>query len=182
MIRLFTALELPGEVRSALASWGARVAGQEPAVRLVPILSLHVTLVFLGQQEEDVVPEIADAVRGAALPIGPLSVLRPAWLPPRRPGVLVADLEEEAGDDRLGALQANLVAALAPWHEPETRGFRPHVTVARVRRTQRIQPGLELPAPPALRFVPSALVLYRSQLGPAGSTYEPLASVRLRDA
>ncbi|MCW2968292.1 MAG: thpR, partial [Solirubrobacteraceae bacterium] len=115
-MRLFAALELPGDVRAALAAWGARAGGREPAVRLVSGESLHVTLVFLGEQAEKDMPAIAAAVVGAAVPLGPLRVTGSAWLPPRRPGVLVADL---APHERLTAMQAALVTALAPWHEPE---------------------------------------------------------------
>ena len=175
MTRLFAALELPGEVRAALAAWGARAAGPEPAIRLVAGDALHVTLVFLGERAPEEVAAIAAAVVGAVRPLDPLRVAGAAWLPPRRPGVLVADLEAAAG---LMALQAALVGALAPWHEPERRGFRPHVTVARVRRNGSIA-RRDVLAPPALHFAPTALVLYRSHLGPGGSSYEAVASAPL---
>lgn len=180
-VRLFAALELPGGARAALASWGARVAGRQPAVRLVPVASLHVTLVFLGAQPAGEVPPIAAAVAGAVRPLGPLEITRAAWLPPRRPGVLVADLAGSGDGAALAALQADLVAALTPWHEPEARDFRPHVTVARVRRGERIATTAEhVAAPPALSFAPRALVLYRSHLeGEGGPRYEAVARAAL---
>lgn len=175
-VRLFAALELPGEVRAALASWGARVAAREPAVRLVSTEALHVTLVFLGAQPESELEAIGQAVASEARPLDPLAVSAAAWLPPRRPGVLVADLVEDG--DRLSELQAGLTAALAPWHEPEDRGYRPHVTVARVRRGQRIAVR-DVPAPPRLIFDAAALVFYRSLATPEGSRYEAVARTRL---
>ena len=174
--RLFAALELPGYARAALASWAARVSGQEPAVRLVPVESLHVTLVFLGSQAAEQVEAIGEAVLATSGPLEPLRVAQAAWLPPRRPGVLVADL---AAQEDLMALQARVVDGLRPWHEPETRGFRPHVTVARVRRGAQIARGQPLAEPPKLAFAPSALVLYRSHTGSGGSRYEALSSVPL---
>ena len=175
-VRLFAALELPGEARAALASWAARVAGREPAVRLVPVASLHVTLVFLGAQPVGEVAAIAEAVTASARPLGPLEISRAAWLPPRRPGVLVADLAEAGGAGALTALQSGLAEALTPWHEPEARGFRPHVTVARVRRGPRIAASARVADPPALSFPPSGLVLYRSLLGGEdGPVYEAVA-------
>jgi 2'-5' RNA ligase len=173
-VRLFAALELPGEVRAALSSWAARVSAREPAVRLVSHESLHVTLVFLGAQPEASLEAIGRAVVGEGRRLDPLAVSEAAWLPRGRPGVLVADLIEDG--DALAVLQADLVRALAPWHEPEDRGFRPHVTVARVRRGQRIALR-DVPAPPRLIFEARALVLYRSHTGPGGSTYEPLARI-----
>ena len=123
-VRLFAALELPGEARAALASWAARVAGRQPAVRLVPVASLHVTLVFLGAQAVGDVAAIARAVTASARPLGPLEISRAAWLPARRPGVLVADLAEAPGASALARLQSGLVEALTPWYEPEAREFR----------------------------------------------------------
>lgn len=174
-VRLFAALELPDEARLPLAAWAAALAG-DPALRLVAPESLHVTLVFLGWQAEDDVDAIAAAVTGAARPLGELSVRGAAWLPsPRRPGVLAADL---AAPSELAELHADLVAALLPWHEPETRPLRAHVTVARVRRGARLR-SRAVPAPPALRFAASALVLHRSHLGAGGSRYEPVARAAL---
>jgi len=175
-LRLFAALELPGEVRAALASWGARVSAREPAVRLVPADALHVTLVFLGEQPESALVAIGRAVVSEARSLGPLRVSAAAWLPPRRPGVLIADLVEEG--DRLAKLQTNLSVALSPWHEPETRDYRPHVTVARVRRGERISLK-QVAAPPRLVFEARALTLYRSFAERGGSRYEAVARIPL---
>lgn len=138
--------------------------------------ALHVTLVFLGSQTEADVEDIAQAVVEQARPLDPLAVLRAAWLPPRRPGVLVCDLIEDGS--RLFDMHAGLVEALAPWHEPEERTFRPHVTVARVRRGERVAVR-EVAEPPRLIFDAAALVLYRSHTGPGGSRYEALARAPL---
>lgn len=174
--RLFAALELPGEARSALASWAARVSVREPAVRLVSTEALHVTLVFLGSQPEEQVAEIAEVVASEARALSPLGVAGAAWLPERRPGVLVADLVED--DSRLAGLQHDLAVALSPWREPEVRAFRPHVTVARVRRGERLA-RREVAAPPRLVLEAEAVVLYRSHPGPKGSRYEALARAAL---
>ena len=160
-------------MRAALASWAARVSAREPAVRLVSTESLHVTLVFLGEQPDDQAEAIGRAVAGEARPLDPLAVRDAAWLPKRRPGVLVADLIEDGS--RLAGLQSDLADALAPWHEPEPRDFRPHVTVARVRRGERPRLGA-VADPPRLIFDPTALVLYRSH---PGSVYEPVTRVTL---
>jgi 2'-5' RNA ligase len=85
--------------------------------------------------------------------------------------VLVADL---APEPTVMQLQADLVSALGAFHEPETRPFRPHVTVARVRRGARLR-GRDVPPAPRLRFVPVGVVLYRSHLGRGGAVYEAVA-------
>jgi len=169
--RLFAALELPEDVRAALHAWGTDVGAKEPVLRVLEPDALHVTLVFLGWQPNDVVDEIGAAVRAAARPLPELSVSGAAWLPPRRPGVLVADLTPSFSVEEL---QGDLVDGLTAYHEPETRPFRPHVTVARVPRGKRLR-AREIDEPPALRFHPAGVVLYRSQLGRGGARYEVVA-------
>jgi 2'-5' RNA ligase len=174
-VRLFVAATLPDDVRPALAVW--RPA--DPALRAVDDAGLHVTLCFLGWVDEARVEAVGAAATACAAPVGELAVREGLWLPPRRPRVLAVALDDP--DGRLAAVQAAVVAAMVvvAGHEPETRPFLAHVTVARVRRGQRAPRG-ELAPAPVLRFAPPALTLYRSHLGRAGARYEPLASASLR--
>lgn len=169
-VRLFAALELPADVRAALHGWAVEVGGREPVLRILAPEALHVTLVFLGWQSDDVVDEIGAAVRAAARPLPQLAVTGAAWLPPRRPGVLVADLKPSFSLDEM---QGELLDGLTAYHEPETRPFRPHVTVARVPRGKRVGER-EVVAPPTVVFHSAGLVLYRSRLGRGGATYEAI--------
>jgi 2'-5' RNA ligase len=172
-MRLFVALELPAAVRTALAAWAAAAA--PAAMRRAPAENLHVTLAFLGARAPADAEAAGALLEGLARPLGSLAVEGPLWLPPRRPGVLAVALW--AGP-ALAELHAELVAALAGaiGFEPERRALRPHVTVARARRETRLR-AVELdPPPPALRFEPEALVLYRSHTGAGGARYEALAS------
>jgi len=93
--------------------------------------------------------------------------------------VLTVALED--ADGALADLHATVVASLAaalPW-EPETRPFRPHVTVARVRRDWRPRVD-DAPEAPAARFTADEVVLFRSHLGGRGpARYEALERVAL---
>jgi 2'-5' RNA ligase len=178
-LRLFVALELPEGVRNALFTWAGLVCGAGPGLRQVSVESLHVTLCFLGA----VAPEQVDPVRRACQVAREFSVVSLAtgqalWLPRRRPRVLTIQLED-AGD-RLGSLQAQLGARLAHTGRftREPRRFVPHVTVARVRGDARRAP-VEVPSPPAARFVGERIVLYRSHLGGGPARYEALHGVAL---
>jgi 2'-5' RNA ligase len=173
-MRLFVALELPAAVRAALAAWAAAAA--PAAMRRVPAENLHVTLAFLGTRTPADAEAVAALLEGLARPLGPLVVEGALWLPPRRPGVLAVALRAGAA---LAELHADLVAALAGaiGFEPERRALRPHVTVARARREGRLRAAELDPPPPALRFEPEALVLYRSHTGAGGARYEGLARV-----
>ena len=176
---MFVALDLPGSARSELAAWRDSLVEGRDDLRPVAPEALHVTLVFLGWQDEAAAETIAAAAFGAAGSAAP--VLRAAEvrpLPPRDPRLFALDLEDFEG--RASALQAGVSDALQAggWYEPEKRPFWPHITLARVKRGRRRVPGLpEAPAPPGSAFPASELTLYRSTLRPQGALYEPLARV-----
>ena len=174
-LRLFVALDLPPDVRGALAGWATRVAPD--GVRPVRAENLHFTLAFLGSRSQEEAAAVAALLPGLARPLGPLSTAGALWLSPRRPTVLTVAL---ACPPQLQALQESVAAALAQsvGYEPQQRRFRPHVTVGRVARGARIG-SRDVADAPALTFAAEALTLYRSHTGPGGSRYEPLASVAL---
>jgi RNA 2',3'-cyclic 3'-phosphodiesterase len=178
--RLFAALELPADVRRALAAFGREAAAGDRALRPSREDALHLTLAFLGHRALDEVDPAREAVRGAAgSPAPVLALADPLWLSPRRPHVLTVALEDSGGV--LAALQADVVAGLAaalPW-QPETRPFRAHVTVARVRRDWRPRVH-DLPKAPRATFTAGAVVLFRSHLGGRGpARYEALERAEL---
>jgi RNA 2',3'-cyclic 3'-phosphodiesterase len=180
-MRLFVALELPGDAVSALVAWREDIVGAEPALRAVPPTSLHVTLCFLGwcsASEVDPIARACETLAGDAAP--ELRIAGPVWLPPRRPGVLAVRLSEAA--TVLADLQRQLADRLAQggWYVLESRRFLPHVTVARVRKGGRVR-GRALPALPGEPFTATRVTLYRSRLVPGGPLYQPLASVGLTE-
>jgi RNA 2',3'-cyclic 3'-phosphodiesterase len=175
-VRLFLALDLPGDTRSELAAWRDRTMAGAEEIRPVPPEALHVTLVFLGWQDADGVEAIGratgDAVAGLRAPeLEPLEVCA---VPPRRARLFALGLGDVEG--LCASVQAAAAAALqrAGFHEPEGRRFWPHVTLARVRRGARA-PGPPLEGPALAPFVATELVLYRSQPGPDGAVYHALA-------
>jgi RNA 2',3'-cyclic 3'-phosphodiesterase len=176
---MFVALDLPDEARSALAAWRDGLVDGREDLRPVAVSALHVTLVFLGWQDESAAAAIASAgLIDTAAPVLRASETRP--LPPRDPRLFALDLDDEGG--RATALQAQISDALEAggWYTPEKRPFWPHITLARVKRGRRRVPPLpDAPSPPGEAFTASELTLYRSTLRPQGALYEPLAQVTL---
>jgi RNA 2',3'-cyclic 3'-phosphodiesterase len=175
--RLFVALDLPEPARAAFAGWAVEHASSRD-LRLVAPESLHLTLCFLGWREEADVERLGELVAPCAAPVREVSAVAASWLPPRRPRVLAIDLADPG--DAVVALQRRVSDALeaAAAYEPESRPYRPHVTVARVRRGARVR-AVELPPPQVDPFPGAALTLYRSRLYRAGPQYEPLRRVEL---
>jgi 2'-5' RNA ligase len=176
--RLFAALELPAPVRAALGEFGRTAAGDDFALRAVRDDALHVTLAFLGHRSLDDIEPACEAVRSAAAAVESLSLGDALWLAPRRPHVLTVEVVDAEG--ALHALQERVVAALvdAIGYEPERRRFRPHVTVARVRRGAAPRRG-GLPDAPRASFAGEAVVLFRSWLGGGPARYEAMERVAL---
>jgi RNA 2',3'-cyclic 3'-phosphodiesterase len=179
-LRLFVALDLSQNIREALIAWRSRVTRQIPELRPVAHDALHVTLCFLGSQsageDERIAAACETALGGAPSPELRLDV--GLWLPPRRPRVLAIRLHDSS--QALARIQARVASALCDggWYAPEKRPFLPHVTVARVPARARVR-VIDLPELQPLRFVASAVTLYRSHLQRSGARYEPVARVLL---
>jgi 2'-5' RNA ligase len=183
--RLFIAVDPPGEVCGELVAWarsavrglGVRVGEKGSSVRVLDPELLHVTLCFLGNRPVGEIPALEGVLEECALAVGELSIGAPLWLPARRPRALAVEVRDDPGGG-LAALHDALLEALARicGYREGRRGFRAHVTLARMRDGPR-GPGAErvLPATPALSFTPASVVLYRSWLSPAGAAYEALA-------
>jgi len=175
---MFVALDPPEDARAALTAWRDSLVEGRRDLRPVGPEALHVTLVFLGWQDEAAAEAIAtatfDALGEARVPRLSAGAVR--RLPPRDPRLFALDLEDEGA--RAVALQAAVSDALEAgrWYRPEKRPFWPHVTLARVKRGERRVPPLaEAPPPPPEAWSPAALTLYRSTLRPQGALYEALA-------
>lgn len=184
-MRLFVACELPPPLAATLAAWAADATGRDPALRLLAIDQLHLTLAFLGATPPEDVDVIDDVLVGALRDEPWPSALRlgqPIWLAPRSPHVLAVEIADE--DGALGALQSRVVGGLreAIGFEPDRRPFLPHVTVARVRRGRTPRDYDLDPAPPAEAFAASSVALIRSHLGPGGAEYETVLSFAPGDA
>lgn len=184
--RLFVALDLPEETRAGIVAWGRREL-TDPALRVVPPESLHITLAFLGYLPEKEIGRLSEIVAGIETAAPEIRLGDPVAKPSGRHPRLFALPADSPGAIALQAeLQEKLVAARL--YEPEKRPFWPHLTVARVkpegkgsRRPRHVerQPG----APPQALVQPTRCVrvrLYRSELKPSGAEYRPLAQVELR--
>jgi RNA 2',3'-cyclic 3'-phosphodiesterase len=184
-VRMFVALDLPQMVREDIATWGETELA-DPALRVVPPESLHVTLAFLGNRPLDDVERIAEAMEEIAeLPVllelaGPVG--RPAQGRARLVALPVLHRPVEGLQERLSE-----ILAFEGLYEPKKRPLWPHVTVARVRaegRGSRRPMRVEIPTGPSPTkrigwFDGVRISLYRSELQPSGARYVPLAQVQL---
>ncbi len=148
---------------------------------MLPPVNLHVTLAFLGMRDADRVDAIAAATRDAVkgLPVPRLRATGLTGVPPRRPRLFAAELDDEEARAAARAAAVGQTLAAEGFYEPEERAFWPHVTLARVRRGQRPRQARDADLA-ASAFDTPDVTLYRSVPGGGGARYEALATERLR--
>jgi RNA 2',3'-cyclic 3'-phosphodiesterase len=184
-VRLFVALDLPEAMREGIVAWG-RGELRDPALRVVPPESLHVTLAFLGYLPEREIERLAQIVAGLESPAPTIALGDPIAKPSsRRARVFTLPVDSPGAVELQMELERELVAKRL--YRPEKRPFWPHVTVARVkpegRGSKRPMRVSKLPgALPQALLQPAGAIraaLYRSELNPQGARYVSLAQVEL---
>jgi 2'-5' RNA ligase len=187
MIRAFIAVDIPDDIREAVAGAQARLKRARAGVKVswTKIENAHITLQFLGYVEEPVVPSISAALDAVAAGHAPfdLPVAGAGAFPnEHRPRVLWVGCEDAAG--RLKALATGVQQAMEPLgFRPEHREFSAHLTLGRAKF-----PKLDVALTRALESIKDgafgtvrveAIHLFESQLHPQGSIYSKLSSHRL---
>lgn len=171
MLRLFVALALPAELRSAIAG----LAGGIPGARWVPPENYHLTLRFIGEIENWQAQEVDDAlaaIRGHAfdLSLHGLGTFEKAG----RIQTLWVGAER---NDALTHLQGKVETALQRVGlPPERKRFSPHVTLARVDRAPPEKVITYVQAHNLFRAAPVRVehfTLFSSRLGKEASVYTP---------
>jgi len=186
-MRCFVAVDLPDDVRAAVAAVqaDARAAAPRADVAWVDPAKLHLTLKFLGEVADDAVTDVRAALEAVARRHEPFATAAGGtgqFPSGPRPRVLWVGLT--AGLREIGLLAAEVERAYLPLGFPlDARLFRGHVTIGRVRSPRGIARVVTAmaAAPVALgAWTVRDVVLYRSHLrGAQGSLYEPLARVAL---
>jgi 2'-5' RNA ligase len=188
-IRSFIAIELPSQIKAALAQLQGNLrTSRSAAVKWVDAEGIHLTLKFLGNVDEAEIPALTKALSEAVRGIAPFSLQLgdPGAFPnAHAPRVVWVGVGGEIGP--LLTLHNNIDRVLAPLgFPPEKRDFSPHLTLGRVR--EETLPGerrrlgenvaaLKTGAKPS--FKAESLSLMRSKLSREGAVYIRLASFAL---
>jgi 2'-5' RNA ligase len=189
-IRSFIAIELPADVRSALAELQAGLrTNNPPQVKWVDPDSIHLTLKFLGNIPAAKINDIGDALVQVARDFSPLSLeVQGLGVFPdfRRVRVVWVSL---GGDiSQLKQLQQRIDSSLMPLgFARESRPFTPHLTLARVR--ERATPAEQQQLGQIIsdarfktthRFTAESISLMQSQLTTGGAIYRQITAVGLK--
>jgi RNA 2',3'-cyclic 3'-phosphodiesterase len=175
-MRLFTAIDLPGEVLRNLEDLLIKL---RPTARIQwsPPANLHITTKFIGEWPDARLDELSAALAElpsrAAIPVG---IRRVGFFPnPHSPRVFWCGIEAP-GLEALTTDTDQATAALGI--ASEARAFSPHLTLARIKERLDLQPLREaIAALPSLdfgQFAARSFFLYQSKLRPTGSVYTKL--------
>jgi 2'-5' RNA ligase len=187
-MRLFLAVEFEPRLRRALREATAPLRVLVPDAAWVAEDHLHLTLKFLGEQPESLVPPLTAAMSEVAQRHWPVPMeLRGVGAFPnlRRPRILWIGIVPAP---KLELLQHDVESGCALLGvEVEGKPFRPHLTIGRLRGTEDREALRALArAARGIRFreqtIISAIDLMQSTLTAAGPRYERLAQAPLRSA
>jgi 2'-5' RNA ligase len=183
-MRAFIAIEIPAEVKAQLGICSRELANLPVEAGWTKSAGIHLTLKFLGEIPESSQAAIAAAMQHAAARTAPFRLeLQGLGAFPNlnRPRVLWAGLAGEvAAAQRLQQdLEQFLEAAGFP---REGKAFKPHLTLARIKNLpdpRRFATAVAACRVPPASFEVGRIVLYRSELHPAGARYTELAEAPL---
>ena len=182
MKRLFVAVNLPPEIKDKIAKGLQLFQKGLPMARFIPPENWHITLVFLGYQDEEsekriraAVKEIADRNRPERIAIHGLqygphgSAPRMIWAvgEGKQLGNIKNDLED--------GLEKREVS-----FEREGRPFRIHITVARFKNPVPLKSLPSLNIPIHETFYANGIDVIESRLQRTGAVYTVLEQYELR--
>lgn len=175
-MRLFAGIPLPFDVLQRFTDLRLRLAHPKDGLRWSPSDQAHMTLRFLGEVNDEQAAAYAQSLKRLcaepiALTVDSLGIFEVK-------GILYASL---AASVDLVSLQLQVERCVTELGAlPETRPFRPHLTLARSKnRTgmstlQRLsRAGLPTLGGP-IRWTAPEVFLYESVLGPGGAAYDVL--------
>jgi len=180
-MRLFLAIDLPEEVKDDLAA----VQGDLTVGRRTDPDTFHLTLAFLGDQDEAFAEELDLEMQGLSAPGFDLALAGFDTFGGTTPAVLVAGVAEAGPVTELHRAVRRKVRAAGL--ELDRERFRPHVTVARFRKRLPAEAleGIRIflarnAGYRGAAFPVRDVVLFESALSSAGAVHTELARYPLR--
>jgi 2'-5' RNA ligase len=167
MPRLFTALEIPSEIKLSLSM----LRGGLPGARWIDPENYHVTLRFIGDVDVSVAREAAYVLDGVSRPAFDVRLDGLNAFGGNKPRAIVATVAPSRPLAELQAEHERLMQRVGL--EPEGRKFMPHVTLARLRDASSRDVADYLAARPyrSAQFRATRFVLYSSRDSVGGGPY-----------
>lgn len=187
-MRIFTAIDISDEARGEITKYIENLRGEFSGVRVgwEKPEKIHLTLKFLGEAGDEQVEKLKTAVEDASKNISNfnLQISGTGVFPSARNArILWLGLKDEMGN--LSKLNELLEDACERNGFPrETRRFKPHLTIARLREPQKSRELIEKHLEnefETIEFEVPETVIYQSKLQPHGSIYSVVSKYKFKE-
>lgn len=168
MIRLFTALEIPGDIAEQLS----RLQHGLPGARWIEREAFHLTLCFIGEVTEPVAEEIDQALSRIKTSPFDIQLHGISEFGHKKPYAIWAGVSEIEALRTLQTEQETLLRRLRI--DLETRKYTPHVTLARLSQVDPLSIGRFIEANNLFETLPfpvTRFVLFSARLSQGGGPY-----------
>lgn len=182
MLRLFIAISLPREIKQEIAKIEDTLKRCNTAAAWVNPENVHLTLKFLGNVSQALVPEIQTIIETVArqFTVFPVCLTDFGFFPSeKKPRVFFIKTDMEL---TFTAIYRALEEKLSDKGFPAENRFKSHLTLARFKSPQNID-RLKKELPKFIlkqRFYVESIALFKSTLTKSGSIYEQLFTAALK--
>ena len=182
LLRCFIAIEIPETIKKSIAAIIDNLKKSDSDVKWVSEENIHITLQFLGETEESLIPDIKGALYKILAPYSSfyIKIADVGCFPSgKRPRVIWVGIKESQSLINLYKDISNEMVKFG--YQKEERGFTPHVTIGRVKSNRNMRELLsrldELKVTDFPDFEVQDIKLMKSELKPSGAKYYSLAEI-----
>ena len=183
-MRVFLAIDFPEEIKKKCLNKINICRKSFAEFRWIKKPALHLTLKFIGEVEEALIPEINTRLKDAFVDIEPfdLSTSITGFFPsPKKARVFFLDLYHSADLEKCYKIIEDELETLGI--EREQRKFHPHITLARIKKrppSQEEAADLLKEDIEEMTIPVNEIILMQSELLPSGARYTPVQRFSLR--
>lgn len=181
-LRCFISIEIPETIKKSIADIAYSLKKSGADVKWIIPENMHITLQFLGETEESLIPAIKgglDKILAHYIPFY-IKIAEVGYFPSgRRPRVIWVGMEKSQS---IIDLNRDIASEMAKFgYQKEERWFIPHVTIGRVKSNKNINELLkkinEIKTMSFSDFEVQNISLMKSELKPSGAKYYCLAEI-----
>jgi RNA 2',3'-cyclic 3'-phosphodiesterase len=184
-MRSFIAIDLPEDIKEAINGLISKVSPGSSGIKWVTANNIHLTLKFLGEVKEELVPEIRKRLEdiGKLHRSFTIKIKGAGGFPNlKRPHVLWIGIEPSEGLQSLYRIIESQMSELG--FERDPRSFSPHLTIGRVKDTgnmDSVAKGLSTYKDTFFGTIEVAEIrLKKSLLRQSGAEYSDVAVIKLK--
>jgi len=177
MIRSFIAVEIPKDVRDEISGLQTNLKSSAgSSVRWVANDNLHLTLIFLGEVEDNFLNKVKEQLALAVKTVKAFEAILNglgAFPSQRSPRIIWIGMDK--GNDETSSLQSKVEKQLVTiGYKPEERKFHSHLTIGRAKGIIKEPAKIFETQYTSRNFPVKSIVLFKSTLRPQGPIYEKL--------